>query len=89
MQHCKYLNYFVFIGPLQQVFNIYLFFKFINKWQKEILRCAQPSSHVCDFFDICLKDIISGDEFHSILRKLCNGNKCNEALVKRYLIGAF
>ena len=26
-----------------------MFFKFINKYQKEILRCAPPSSHVCDF----------------------------------------
>ena len=26
-----------------------MFFKFINKCQKEILRCAPPSSHVCDF----------------------------------------
>ena len=25
------------------------FSKFINKCQKEILRCAPPSSHVCDF----------------------------------------
>ena len=27
-----------------------MFFKFINKSQREILRCAPPSSHVCDFF---------------------------------------
>ena len=27
------------------------FSKFINKCQKEILRCAPPSSHVCDFFN--------------------------------------
>ena len=26
------------------------FSKFISKCQKEILRCAPPSSHVCDFF---------------------------------------
>ena len=25
------------------------FSKFINKCQKEILRCASPCSHVCDF----------------------------------------
>ena len=37
------------IGPLQQFSNNYLFFKFINKYQKQILRCAPPSSHVCDF----------------------------------------
>ena len=28
-----------FIGPLQQFFNKYLFFKFISKYQKEIQRC--------------------------------------------------
>ena len=39
-----------FIGPLQQFFNNYLFFKFINKCWKEISRCAPPSSHVCDIF---------------------------------------
>ena len=38
-----------FIGPIQQFFNNYLFLKFINKCQKEILRCAPLSSHVCDF----------------------------------------
>ena len=27
-----------------------LFFKFINKCQKEILRCAPPCSYVCDLF---------------------------------------
>ena len=31
-------------------FDNYLFFKFINKCQKEILRCAPPSSHVYDFY---------------------------------------
>ena len=31
-------------------FNKNLFFKFINECQKEILRCAPPSSHVCYFF---------------------------------------
>ena len=29
--------------------NKQLIFKFMNKCQKEILRCAPPSSHVCDF----------------------------------------
>ena len=39
----------------QQFFSIFQnsdfsgFSKFINKCQKEILRCAPPSSHVCDF----------------------------------------
>ena len=32
--------------------NNCLFFKFINKCQKEILRGAPPSSHRCDFFDL-------------------------------------
>ena len=40
-----------FIGPLQQFFfNKWLFFKFLNKCQTEILGCAPPSSHVCDFY---------------------------------------
>ena len=39
-----------FIGPLQQFFNNCLFFKFINKCKREILRCTPSSSHVCDFF---------------------------------------
>ena len=31
--------------------NGYLFFKFISKWQKEILRCVPPSSRVYDFLN--------------------------------------
>ena len=41
---------------LQQFFFLFLqnsdfsdFSKYINKCQKQILRCAPPSSHVCDF----------------------------------------
>ena len=30
------------------------FSKFINKCQKEILRCAPPSPYVCDFFSVFL-----------------------------------
>ena len=41
---------------LQQFFSFFqksdfsVFSKFINKCQNEILRCAPPSSNVCDFF---------------------------------------
>ena len=41
---------------LQQIFHFFKslifqgFSKFINKWQKEILRCAPPSPHRCQFF---------------------------------------
>ena len=41
---------------LQQIFSCFQksdfcgFSKFMNKCQKEILRCAPPFSHVCDFF---------------------------------------
>ena len=41
---------------LQQIFHFFKslifqgFSKFINKWQKEILRCAPPSPHGCHFF---------------------------------------
>ena len=44
----KILN--IFIGPLQQFFNKKMFFKIISKCQTEILGCAPPFSHVCDFF---------------------------------------
>ena len=43
----------LFIGPLEQFLNNYLFFKFITKCQKEILRHAPPS-YVCDFLFHCL-----------------------------------
>ena len=41
-----------FIGKLQQLFNKYLFFKFISKCQKEIFRCAPSSSHASNFLFI-------------------------------------
>ena len=40
------------LAHFNSFFNNYLFFKFINKCQKEILRCALPSSHMCDFLQI-------------------------------------
>ena len=39
--------YMLFIGPLQQFFLIVVFQ--VNECQTKILRCAPPSSHVCDF----------------------------------------
>ena len=48
-----------FIGPLQKIFKYFFFFKFINKYQKEILRCAPPSSHVCDFFVFYMKFVFT------------------------------
>ena len=38
-------NFFIFFLSYFSGFS-----KFINKHQKKILRCAPPSSHVCDFF---------------------------------------
>ena len=32
------------------------FLKSVNKCQKEILRCAPPSSHMCDFFSVSLSN---------------------------------
>ena len=46
--HKVFFVFTFFIGQLQQFFNKYLFFKFINECQTEILRSAPPSSHVCD-----------------------------------------
>ena len=39
-----------FLAHFNSFFNNYLFFKFMNKCQKEILRCTPLSSLVCDFF---------------------------------------
>ena len=45
--------------------NNSLFFKFINKCQKEILVCAPPSSHVCDFyFFVFLSLLMSQSVWH-------------------------
>ena len=44
--------FFIFFGR-----HKYLFFKFINKCQKEILRCAPPS-HVCDFLNLSGAEIL-------------------------------
>ena len=38
------------ISPANKKSDFSGFLKFINKWQKEILRCAPPSSHGCNFF---------------------------------------
>ena len=38
------------LAHFNRFFDNNLFFKFINKCQKEILRCAPPFSHVCNFF---------------------------------------
>ena len=40
------------LAHFNNLFNNYLFFKFINKYQKEILRCATPFS-MCVIFCIC------------------------------------
>ena len=40
------------LAHFNSLFNNYFFFKFINKCKKEILRCASPSSHVCDFLKV-------------------------------------
>ena len=57
LKKCNIVNIKIltfFIGPLQQFFNKQLFFKFINKCQTEILRCAPPSSHVHNFLTLVL-----------------------------------
>ena len=37
------------LAHFSSYFNKWLFFKFINKCQKQILRCPPSSSHACDF----------------------------------------
>ena len=54
-----------FIGPLQQFFNKYLFFKFISKCEKEILRCTPPSLHVCDFLSLFYQKVDSNGYYWS------------------------
>ena len=50
---CNIVNIKVlfFYWPTSTVFFNNLLFKFMNKCQKEMVRCAPPSSHVCDFFN--------------------------------------
>ena len=60
------IRIFFFIVPLQQFFYTYLFFKFINKCQKEILRCTPPSSHVCDFYKKNYKKLSVSSVFLSV-----------------------
>ena len=43
-----------------------MFFKFINKCQQEILRCAPPFSHVSDFI------IVKGEYYRIVLSKKKN-----------------
>ena len=51
MQHWINIKIILFLlAHFNSFFNNGLFFKFINKCQKKILRCVPPSSHVCDFF---------------------------------------
>ena len=47
------------LAHFKRFLNNFFFFKFINKYQKEILRCAPPSSHVCDFFVFYMKFVFT------------------------------
>ena len=49
---CKCVKWWIIcflFAHFNSFFSNYLFFKFINKCQKEILRCVPPSSHMRDF----------------------------------------
>ena len=48
-----YVQDFFFFFFFFHIFNLSGFSKFIKKCQKQILRCAPPSSHVCDFSLVC------------------------------------
>ena len=43
--------YDIYVFPFFQNSDFSGFSKFINKCQKEVLRFAPPSSHVCDFLN--------------------------------------
>ena len=49
-QPWKFLHFL--LAHFNSFFNEYLFFKFINKCQTQTLRCAPPSSHVCEFYTL-------------------------------------
>ena len=53
-QKCYILNIKIILFLLADFNSFFnnLFFKFINKCQKEIVRCPPLSSHVCDFLCI-------------------------------------
>ena len=50
----------------------YLFSKFINKCQKEILRCAPPSLHVCNFYFFCVHEFVSVSVSLCAWEPICN-----------------
>ena len=54
MQHCNIKIILFLLGNFNSFLNN-LFFEFINKCLKEILRCVPPSSHVCDFLFFSFK----------------------------------
>ena len=54
------------LAHFNRFFNNNLFFKFISKCQKEILRCAPPS-HVCDFLLQSNFFISTNFQFHIFL----------------------
>ena len=65
-------NFFSFF----QSFVFSGFSKFVNKCQKEILRCAPPSSHVCDFLPNQMKNKTYGYGCHKkyLHRNIENNN---------------
>ena len=71
LKKCSIVNFKVilfFISPLQQSF---VFLKFINKCQKEILMCVPPSLQ-CLTFQICIDLIVQDDIFLRVIFLLCS-----------------
>ena len=48
-----FFNLFIYFFSFFQNSGFLGFSNFINKCQKEFLRCAPPSSNVCDFYYFC------------------------------------
>ena len=75
LKKCNILNITIILFLLahfNSFFNNNLFFKFINKCQKEILRCAPPSSHVCDFLVYYLIHM----NIYTLNLPVCNSGHC-------------
>ena len=55
------LELFCFLlASFHSFLNKYLFFKLFSKCLKEIMRCAPPSTHMCNFFKILILCVVRG-----------------------------
>ena len=68
--------------------NNYLFFKWINKCQKEILRCALPSSRECDFKSLLFLKTTQNENSLNFFLSIANAvwqNSCSGVMAQNAL----